>query len=160
MSICVLWMSYRSNVQNHINDYPLDRVKARYLGLPVTSINFIKINRRFGRGGAIRTPDPLRPRQVRYQAALRPDICWSLHSKTPPDSPHTATRTKTTQNRPDRAKTASVGPLRVKTPAALIRLPVQRPQEHPFSSEYFLNTLASSCRGFGHSGLRHSRSVK
>ncbi len=26
-----------------------------------------------GRGGAIRTPDPLRPRQVRYQAALRPD---------------------------------------------------------------------------------------
>ena len=34
-----------------------------------------------GRGGAIRTPDPLRPRQVRYQAALRPDIYWSLHSK-------------------------------------------------------------------------------
>jgi hypothetical protein len=28
----------------------------------------------FGRGGAIRTPDPLRPRQVRYQAALRPDM--------------------------------------------------------------------------------------
>jgi DNA-binding Lrp family transcriptional regulator len=27
-----------------------------------------------GRGGAIRTPDPLRPRQVRYQAALRPDM--------------------------------------------------------------------------------------
>ena len=31
------------------------------------------ISRRFGRGGEIRTPDPLRPRQVRYQAALRPD---------------------------------------------------------------------------------------
>jgi hypothetical protein len=30
-------------------------------------------NKRLGRGGAIRTPDPLRPRQVRYQAALRPD---------------------------------------------------------------------------------------
>jgi hypothetical protein len=27
-----------------------------------------------GRGGEIRTHDPLRPRQVRYQAALRPDI--------------------------------------------------------------------------------------
>src|SRR6185369_3333992 len=26
-----------------------------------------------GRGGRIRTGDPLRPRQVRYQAALRPD---------------------------------------------------------------------------------------
>ena len=31
-------------------------------------------NKMNGRGGAIRTPDPLRPRQVRYQAALRPDI--------------------------------------------------------------------------------------
>ena len=28
----------------------------------------------YGRGGVIRTHDPLRPRQVRYQAALRPDI--------------------------------------------------------------------------------------
>jgi hypothetical protein len=28
----------------------------------------------FGRGDWIRTSDPLRPRQVRYQAALRPDI--------------------------------------------------------------------------------------
>jgi hypothetical protein len=27
----------------------------------------------FGRGGEIRTPDPLHPMQVRYQAALRPD---------------------------------------------------------------------------------------
>jgi hypothetical protein len=38
---------------------------------------------RNGRGGGIRTRDPLRPRQVRYQTALRPDIsmlqqaiCW------------------------------------------------------------------------------------
>ena len=23
----------------------------------------------------------MRPRQVRYQAALRPDICWLIHSK-------------------------------------------------------------------------------
>ena len=28
---------------------------------------------RIGRGGRIRTDDPLPPRQMRYQAALRPD---------------------------------------------------------------------------------------
>ena len=28
-----------------------------------------------GRGGGIRTPDPLLPKQMRYQAALRPDPC-------------------------------------------------------------------------------------
>jgi hypothetical protein len=28
----------------------------------------------FGRGGGIRTPDPLLPKQMRYQTALRPDI--------------------------------------------------------------------------------------
>ncbi len=27
----------------------------------------------FGRGGVIRTPDPLLPKQMRYRAALRPD---------------------------------------------------------------------------------------
>ena len=32
-----------------------------------------RISKRFGRGDWIRTSDPLRPRQVRYQAALRPD---------------------------------------------------------------------------------------
>jgi hypothetical protein len=46
------------------------------------TIDSFRISRKFGRGGAIRTPDPLRPRQVRYQAALRPDICWSFDSKT------------------------------------------------------------------------------
>jgi hypothetical protein len=39
---------------------------------------FTRIVERFGRGDWIRTSDPLRPRQVRYQAALRPDILWSL----------------------------------------------------------------------------------
>jgi hypothetical protein len=29
-----------------------------------------------GRGGGIRTRDPLRPRQVRYQTALHPDTCF------------------------------------------------------------------------------------
>ena len=28
-----------------------------------------------GRGGEIRTPDPLLPKQLRYQAALHPDDC-------------------------------------------------------------------------------------
>src|SRR5437588_536756 len=49
----------------------------------------------------------LRPRQVRYQAALRPDRCCSLHSKTLLDSPHSATRIKITQNRPYRGKTVT-----------------------------------------------------
>ena len=29
---------------------------------------------RNGRGGGIRTPDPLLPKQMRYQTALRPDL--------------------------------------------------------------------------------------
>jgi hypothetical protein len=32
-----------------------------------------------GRGGGIRTPDPLLPKQMRYQTALRPDYT-SLYS--------------------------------------------------------------------------------
>jgi hypothetical protein len=48
----------------------------------VTKRRTNRINGLNGRGGVIRTHDPLRPRQVRYQAALRPDICWSLDSKT------------------------------------------------------------------------------
>ena len=31
-----------------------------------------------GRGGEIRTPDPLLPKQLRYQAALHPEICLSV----------------------------------------------------------------------------------
>ena len=34
----------------------------------------LKINNKFGRGGEIRTPDPLVPNQMRYQTALRPDM--------------------------------------------------------------------------------------
>ena len=41
-----------------------------------------------GRGGEIRTHDPLRPRQVRYQAALRPDYtdCSSARPSCYPDT--------------------------------------------------------------------------
>ena len=32
-----------------------------------------------GRGGGIRTPDPLLPKQMRYQTALRPDVVLRLY---------------------------------------------------------------------------------
>ena len=34
----------------------------------------MKTNTYYGRGGEIRTPDPLVPNQMRYQAALRPEL--------------------------------------------------------------------------------------
>jgi hypothetical protein len=39
----------------------------------------------YGRGGGIRTPDPLLPKQMRYQAALRPDclLVYRIGSATP-----------------------------------------------------------------------------
>ena len=39
-----------------------------------------------GRGGGIRTHDPLLPKQMRYQAALRPDTRKRILS--PPGNPH------------------------------------------------------------------------
>src|SRR3954466_6514634 len=53
------------------------------------TIESLGISRRIGRGGEIRTHDPLRPRQVRYQAALRPDILLLL-ILTVPASRHAA----------------------------------------------------------------------
>src|SRR5215467_9538428 len=41
-----------------------------------------------GRGGRIRTGGPLRPRQVRYQAALRPDSCDRISTARPPHGWH------------------------------------------------------------------------
>ncbi len=48
-----------------------------------------------GRGGGIRTPDPLLPKQMRYQTALRPDTLIFPHTRritqpqiTPPRSKH------------------------------------------------------------------------
>ena len=34
-----------------------------------------------GRGGEIRTPDPLLPKQMRYQTALRPDAAIDCNVK-------------------------------------------------------------------------------
>ena len=42
------------------------------------------INNLHGRGGGIRTPDPLLPKQMRYQTALRPDRCFDCIAKTDP----------------------------------------------------------------------------
>ncbi len=78
-----------------------------------------------GRGGGIRTRDPLRPRQVRYQAALRPDNYCFFDSKPLSKFPILSALPKSGQNSPDRDKTPSVGPHRVKTRTVLIGLPVQ-----------------------------------
>ena len=48
--------------------------KSIYSGIFAARLDGRKLLILFGRGGQIRTGDPLRPRQVRYQAALRPDI--------------------------------------------------------------------------------------
>lgn len=42
--------------------------------------------KKFGRGGGIRTRDPLHPMQVRYQAALRPDGDFAKDSQNSKDS--------------------------------------------------------------------------
>ena len=39
----------------------------------LVAFNYLILLLFFGRGGGIRTRDPLHPMQVRYQAALRPD---------------------------------------------------------------------------------------
>ena len=49
-----------------------------------------------GRGGEIRTPDPLLPKQMRYQAALRPDTSILSHS---PLVLHADIYTESTQDR-------------------------------------------------------------
>ena len=48
--------------------------ELRALASPGAGIVPRKLQREIGRGDWIRTSDPLRPRQVRYQAALRPDL--------------------------------------------------------------------------------------
>ena len=41
-----------------------------------------------GRSGGIRTHDPLSPRQMRYQAALRPDWCGDIEKQGFGCNPH------------------------------------------------------------------------
>ena len=40
----------------------------------VATAEYVNGRSESGRGGGIRTPDPLLPKQMRYQAALRPDF--------------------------------------------------------------------------------------
>src|SRR5262245_45931522 len=59
-------------------------------------------NSESGRGDWIRTSDPLRPRQVRYQAALRPDPADPQSYREPLNSTRSRTsRSKTVQNSPE-----------------------------------------------------------
>src|SRR5205807_9786425 len=95
---------------------------------------------------------------------LRPDRCCSLYSKTLLDSPHSATRTKTTQNRPDRGKTVtkphqlclSVSKLRPLSFACRFSFCSASLFICSFICEYFLNTLASPCRS---SWVTHSSAM-
>ena len=48
---------------------------------PRTQSNRLKGKRLDGRGGGIRTPDPLLPKQMRYQTALRPDVALIVSRK-------------------------------------------------------------------------------
>jgi hypothetical protein len=145
---------HRANLHRVLAQFWHSRGEGRAKTMNRRSNNSFGISRRCGRGGAIRTPDPLRPRQVRYQAALRPDINGLLHSKTLLDSPHAATRGKTDQNRPDRVKTVpklhqlgfSVSKLRLLSFACRFSFCRASRFICSFICDYFLNTFASPCR--------------
>ena len=48
---------------------------------PMLYPNELRAQKKYGRGGEIRTPDPLLPKQLRYQAALHPENCLlALHA--------------------------------------------------------------------------------
>ncbi len=51
------------------------------------SDNPLLLKQKNGRGGKIRTCDPLFPKQVRYQAALRPEQAWVLYKNARRASP-------------------------------------------------------------------------
>ena len=96
----------------------------------------------------------MRPRQVRYQAALRPDICCFLDFKPLSQFPIPSGLPKSTQNTFDRGKTV--------TKPHQLGLTVSKPGPSSlafrfnfcraslficsFICEYFLNTFASPCR--------------
>ena len=75
-----------------------------------------------GRGGGIRTPDPLVPNQMRYQAALRPD---SAHYPTRTDQ--RSTRVKLTIIPPG----TTPGPTSKRWPRTVTQRPDTRPIAAP-----------------------------
>src|SRR5687767_15947223 len=59
----------------------------------IPAVRLTRISEESGRGDWIRTSDPLRPRQVRYQAALRPDsedLSVYATSRSPAGAPNSA----------------------------------------------------------------------
>src|ERR1700737_2821426 len=107
----------------------------------------LPLNSKSGRGDWIRTSDPLRPRQVRYQAALRPDSenpLILLHSPTAHVTFASLFGLNLYQN------CTKPQPACPKTPAPsfAVRLSFCRASRFicSFICEYFLNTFASSCR--------------
>ena len=58
------------------HSYKIDHTAVVVKSRCVTEMAYIAliINIYAGRGGGIRTPGPLLPKQMRYQAALRPDV--------------------------------------------------------------------------------------
>ena len=54
---------------------------------PLSVTRHLPGSRNVGRGGGIRTPDPLLPKQMRYQAALRPDFHPSYRTTCPAQRP-------------------------------------------------------------------------
>ena len=66
---------FLQNFEVSLRRIRLEKTKAdSYANSP--SARFLKSCN--GRGGEIRTPDPLLPKQMRYQAALRPDFSYLI----------------------------------------------------------------------------------
>src|ERR1035441_121354 len=94
------------------------------------------------------------PRQVRYQAALRPDICWLIHFKPLSSLFQTCPSLLSLFLRPNCIKTVSK-PLQLGLPVSTLlccsldcRLSFSRASRFicNFICEYFLKTLASPWR--------------
>jgi hypothetical protein len=92
----------------------------------------------------------MRPRQVRYQAALRPDICWSIHSKPLPKFPPTSSLRPPAKLYQNCIKTPQFGlPVSKRFSSSFAcRFIFSRASRFicNFICEYFLNTFASPCR--------------
>ncbi len=54
---------------------------GKFVSQPCYSVKLIERKEVDGRGGGIRTPGPLLPKQMRYQAALRPDTAIDCNVK-------------------------------------------------------------------------------
>ncbi len=72
--VSVMLLGDLGGSDRHNFDYSCHAEKADALGENAASTSFsMSWN---GRGDWIRTNDPLLPKQVRYQTALRPEPCW------------------------------------------------------------------------------------